>query len=98
MSERPVPSGRVVITGVGAVTPLGTGVDKFWPRLLAGENAVERITLLDPSEYTTQIAAEVKDFNAEDWLDKKEARRIDRFIAFAAAAAKMAMDDSAIQL
>lgn len=98
MSDRPVPSGRVAITGVGAVTPLGTGVDKFWSRILAGESAVERITLLDPSEYSTQIAAEVKDFVAEDWLDKKEARRIDRFIAFAAAAAQMAMQDSGIQL
>ncbi|MCC7228755.1 MAG: beta-ketoacyl-ACP synthase II [Fimbriimonadaceae bacterium] len=98
MSDRPVPSGRVAITGVGAVTPLGTGVDKFWSRILAGESAVERITLLDPSEYSTQIAAEVKDFVAEDWLDKKEARRIDRFIAFAAAAAQMAIQDSGIQL
>jgi len=98
MSERPVPSGRVVVTGVGAVTPLGTGVDKFWPRLLAGESAVDRITLLDPTEYSTQIAAEVKDFVAEDWLDKKEARRIDRFIAFAVAAAAMAMKDCGLEV
>ena len=97
MSERPVPSGRVVITGIGAVTPLGTGIDNFWPRLLAGESAVDRISLMDASDYTTQIAAEVKDFNPEDWLDKKEARRIDRFIAFAAASAQMAMDDSGIK-
>jgi len=97
MSERPVPSGRVVITGIGAVTPLGTGIDKFWPRLLAGESAVDRISLMDPSDYSTQIAAEVKDFNPEDWLDKKEARRIDRFIAFAAASARMAMEDSGIK-
>jgi len=83
-----------VITGIGAVTPLGTGVDKFWPRMLAGENAVGRITLIDPSPYTTQIAAEVKDFAAEDWLDKKEARRVDRFIAFAVAGATMALQDA----
>src|SRR6185312_11551058 len=98
MTERAVPPGRVVVTGIGGVTPLGTGVDTFWPRMVAGENGIARISLLDPSEYTTQIAAEVKDFNAEDWLERKEARRIDRFIAFAAAAAKMALDDSAIQL
>ena len=98
MSSRPVPSGRVVVTGVGAVTPLATGVDKFWPKLLAGENGVARVTLLDPSEYATQIAAEVKDFNAEDWLDKKEARRLDRFIKFAVASATMAMEDSKIVL
>ena len=83
-----------MITGIGAVTPLGTGVDKFWPRMLAGENAVGRITLIDPSPYTTQIAAEVKDFAAEDWLDKKEARRVDRFIAFAVAGATMALQDA----
>lgn len=91
------PSGRVVVTGVGAVTPLGTGVDRFWERMVRGENAVGPITLMDASEYTTRIAAEVKDFNAEDWLDKKEARRIDRCIAFAAAAARMAVDDSGLK-
>ncbi len=94
MSDRPQPSGRVVITGVGAVTPLGTGVDVFWPRMLAGESGVAPITLLDASEYTTRIAAEVKDFNPEDWLDRKEARRIDRFIALAVAGAAMAIEDS----
>lgn len=98
MTERPAPSGRVVITGVGAVTPLGTGVDVFWPRVVRGENGIGPITLMDASEYTTRIAGEVKDFNAEDWLDRKEARRIDRFIAFAAAAATMALNDSKIEL
>lgn len=97
MIERPAPSGRVVVTGVGAVTPLGTGVDVFWPRMLAAESGVGPITLLDATEYTTRIAAEVKDFNPEDWLDKKEARRIDRFIQFAVAGAAMAMKDSGIQ-
>ncbi len=96
MSDRPARSGRVVVTGVGAVTPLGTGVDVFWPRMLAGESGVGPITLLDASEYTTRIAGEVKDFNPEDWLDRKEARRIDRFIQFAVASARMAMDDSGI--
>lgn len=90
----PQPSGRVVVTGAGAVTPLGTGIEAFWPRLVSGQNAIGPITLFDVSDYPTRIAAEVKDFSAEDWLDKKEARRIDRFIAFAAAAAKMAMDDA----
>lgn len=94
MTQWPRPSGRVVVTGMGAVTPLGTGVGKFWPRLIAGESGVRRISLMDASAFTTQIAAEVPDFEPEDWLDKKDARRIDRFIAFAAAAAKMALDDS----
>jgi len=98
MSDRPAPSGRVVVTGMGAVTPLATGVDNFWPKLLAGENGVARVTHLDPSDYATQIAAEVKDFNAEDWLEKKEARRVDPFISFAVASATMALQDSGIQL
>src|SRR5512141_2910806 len=94
MPERPAPSGRVVVTGLGAVTPLGTGVDTFWPRMLAGENAVGPITHIDPAPFTTKVAAEVKDFNAEDWLDRKEARRIDKFIAFAVAGATMALQDA----
>ncbi len=97
MSDWPRPSGRVVVTGVGAVTPLGTGVETFWQRLLAGESGVDPITLMDASDFSTQIAAEVKDFNAEDWLDRKEARRIDRFIAFAAASASMAITDSGLK-
>lgn len=98
MSSRPVPSGRVVVTGIGAVTPLGTGVDTFWPRMLAGENAADRVSLLDPADYATQVAAEVRDFNAEDWLDRKEARRIDRFLAFALAASQMALSDARLDL
>jgi len=96
MSDFPRPSGRVVVTGIGAVSPLGTGVDVFWPRLVAGECGIDRISLMDPSEFTTQIAAEVRDFNPEDWMDRKEARRVDRFITFAAASAQMAIDDSGI--
>ncbi len=96
MSDIPRPSGRVVVTGVGAVTPLGTGVDVFWPRILKGESGIGPITLMDSTDFTTHIAAEVKDFNAEDWLDRKEARRIDRFIAFAVASATMAIQDSAL--
>lgn len=91
-------SGRVAVTGMGAVTPLGTGVEKFWPRLIAGENGIGPITLMDASDYSTRIAAEVKDFVAEDWLDRKEARRVDRFIAFAVASATMALDDSGLEI
>ena len=90
------PSGRVVVTGMGAVTPLGTGLDKCWPRILAGENAIDRIQSMDASDFSTRIAAEVRDFNAADWLDAKEARRIDRFLAFAVGASTMAMQDSGL--
>lgn len=96
MTETPRPSGRVVVTGVGAITPLGIGVETFWPRLVAGENAIGRITLLNPEPFATHIAAEVKDFDAERWLEPKEARRIDRFIAFAVGAATMALEDSGL--
>ncbi len=84
------------MTGLGAITPLGTGIENFWPRMIAGEGAVDRITHIDASAFTTQIAAEVRDFNAEDWLDKKDARKVDRFIAFAVGAASMAIADSGI--
>ncbi len=94
----PRPAGRVVVTGIGAVTPLGIGVEKFWPRMLAGECAVDRITHIDPSAFSTQIAAEVRDFDAADWLEPKEAKRVDRFIAFAAASAAMAIDDACMPI
>jgi 3-oxoacyl-[acyl-carrier-protein] synthase II len=83
---------------MGAVTPLATGIENFWPKMLAGENGAGPVTHLDPTDYATRIAAEVKDFNAEDWLEKKEARRIDRFISFAVASATMALKDSGIVL
>jgi 3-oxoacyl-[acyl-carrier-protein] synthase II len=92
------PSGRVVVTGLGAVTPLGVGVDAFWPRLLAGESGIGRIQNVDPTPYATQVAGECLDFDATDWLEKKEARRVDRFIAFAVAAAAQAMKDANIEL
>jgi 3-oxoacyl-[acyl-carrier-protein] synthase II len=98
MNSAPVPSGRVVITGVGAVTPLGTGVEKFWPKVVNGVSGVRRISLIDPTPYTTQVAAEVPDFEVGDWLDKKDARRMDRFLHFAVASAAMALSDSGIQL
>lgn len=86
------------MTGAGAVTPLGIGLDAFWPRLLAGESGVGPVSLMDVSEYPTKIAGEVKGFDAEDWMDGKDARRVDRFIAFAAASAAMAVQDSCLDL
>ncbi|MCH8978603.1 MAG: beta-ketoacyl-ACP synthase II [Armatimonadetes bacterium] len=95
MAPVTVPSGRVVVTGMGAVTPLGTGLSTFWPRLIAGESGIGTITLMDVGEYTTRIAGEVNDFQATDYVGKKEARRIDRFISFAVAASSMAIEDAA---
>ncbi|MFW6102664.1 MAG: beta-ketoacyl-ACP synthase II [Chloroflexota bacterium] len=85
---------RVVVTGVGAVTPLGTGVDKAWPRLLNGESGVGYITKFDASDFGTRIAAELKDFDPADFMEKKRARRTDPFIHYALAATSMAMEDS----
>lgn len=96
MSGLPRPSGRVVVTGIGAVTPLGTGVDSYWPHMLAGENSISTITLFDVEPFSTRIAAEVKDFEPGDWLDKKEARRMDRFLQFVSAAASLALKDSGL--
>jgi len=89
---------RVVITGLGAVTPIGIGKDEFWQALLAGKSGVGKITRFDASDYTTQIAGEVKDFDPAKYIDKKEAKRMDRCTQFAVAASKMAFEDSGIDL
>ena len=89
---------RVVITGLGAVTPIGIGKDEFWQALLAGVSGVGKITRFDASEFTTQIAGEIKDFDATKYIDKKEAKRMDRCTQFAVAASKMAFEDSGINL
>ena len=91
-------SKRVVITGMGAVTPIGIGKEAFWEGLMEGRNGIDRITLFDPSEVNSQIAGEVKDFKSEEYIDKKEAKRMDRYAQFAVAAAKMAFQDSGIDL
>lgn len=88
------PSGRVVVTGIGTVNPLGNSVEEFWPRMIEGESGIGEITLMDTSRYPTKIAGELKNYDPADWVDKKEARRIDRFMGFSVAATKMALDDS----
>ena len=99
MSVLPEPSGRVVVTGVGAVTPLGTGVDVFWPKVIAGESGIRRIQQMENLElYSCQIAGEVPDFEPSDWVDKKDARRMDPFLLYAIAAATMALKDANVTL
>ncbi len=87
---------RVVVTGMGAVTPLGLGVDAFWEGLVQGRSGVGPITQFDASAFSTRIAAEVKDFDPTDFMDKKDARRMDRFAQFAVAGARMALEDAGI--
>jgi len=89
---------RVVVTGMGAVTPLATGVEQSWQRLCQGKSGVARITKFDPSGFRAQIAAELKDFHPEDFLDKKKIRRTDPFIQYALAATRMAIDDAKLTI
>ena len=85
---------KVVITGIGPVTPVGTGVDDFWTGLTSGRNGIRKITRFDTSDLSVSLAAEVPDFDPTAWLDPKEARRTDRFTQFALAAVKLAWADA----
>jgi 3-oxoacyl-[acyl-carrier-protein] synthase II len=96
--ERGIPKRRVVITGIGLVTPLGTGVEKSWVGLIKGNSGVRRITHFDPKDLPAHIAAEVTDFNPSDWIEQKDIKKMDRFIQFAISASQMAMDDSGLKL
>jgi len=87
---------RVVVTGLGAVTPVGIGVEAFWQGLQAGKNGVARITHFDPTGFRSTLAAEVKEFDPLQWIDKKSIERMDRFTVFAVAAAAMAMQDAGL--
>ncbi|MHB8170000.1 MAG: beta-ketoacyl-ACP synthase II [Thermincolia bacterium] len=89
-------SRRVVITGIGVISPVGSGVEKFWTALQAGTSGIKPITSFDAARLPTRIAGEVTDFEPTDYFDKKEARRLDRCIQFAVAGAKMALDDSGL--
>jgi 3-oxoacyl-[acyl-carrier-protein] synthase II len=89
---------RVVVTGIGIVSPVGVGTEETWSALLSGKSGVGPITLFDASTYPTRIAAEVKGFDPSRFMDKKEVRRNDRFIQLALAAADMAMKDSGLDM
>lgn len=85
---------RVVVTGMGAVTPLGNHVDTTWEQVLKGQSGVGEVTHFDASEFPTQIAAELKDFDPGQFMDKRDARKMDRFTQYAVAGAKMALEDA----
>lgn len=91
---------RVVITGVGPITPIGIGKDEFWGNLIAGKSGIGLITQFDASDpgFTTKIAGEVKDFDFANYGDKKEGKRMDRVTQFAVAAAKLAVEDAELDL
>lgn len=89
---------RAVITGIGAVTPIGIGKDGLWNGVLAGKSAISRISHFDPSEFRSQIAAEVRGFDPSAYIDTRKLKRLDRFAQFAVASAQMAVQDASLNL
>jgi 3-oxoacyl-[acyl-carrier-protein] synthase II len=96
MSDRPIR--RVVVTGLGLVTPLGTGVEKTWKAICAGESGIRRITRFDPAGYDAQIAGEVTDFDPARFIEKKEIKKMDTFIHYAVGAAQLAVEDAGLKV
>ena len=91
-------SRRVVVTGLGAVTSIGNNVDDFWAAVKAGKIGFDHITKFDTTDYKCHIAAELKDFNPQDFMDRKAAKRMEPFSQYAVAAAKQAIDDSGLDI
>ncbi|PJY99971.1 MULTISPECIES: beta-ketoacyl-ACP synthase II [Bacillus] len=89
---------RVVVTGLGALSPLGNDVDTSWNNAINGVSGIGPITRVDAEEYPAKVAAELKDFNVEEYMDKKEARKMDRFTQYAVVAAKMAVEDADLNI
>src|ERR1700733_2008363 len=89
---------RVVITGIGLVTPLATGTRETWAALLSGKSGIAPITLFDTTQFRVKIAGEVKNWDPLAFIEKKKLKEIDRFIEFALGAAKMAIRDSGLEL
>ncbi len=93
-----MPKKRVVITGVGAVTPLGSDASSTWSALIEGKSGVGPLTRVNPDDYPAKVAAEIKDFDPEKYVHKKEARKMDKFAQYAVAASLMAVEDSGLKI
>jgi 3-oxoacyl-[acyl-carrier-protein] synthase II len=89
---------RVVVTGLGAITPIGNTLEEYWQGLLTGRNGIDRITLFDPSHHACRIAGEVKGFDPSDYLDRKEIKRMDRFAQFGVSASLQAIADAQFKI
>jgi 3-oxoacyl-[acyl-carrier-protein] synthase II len=87
---------RVVVTGIGLLTPIGTGIEENWASLMAGKSGIGPITQFDSSQFATHFAGELKGFEPTQWIDKREAKTLDRFLQIAVAAGKLAMDDAGL--
>src|SRR5262245_14114088 len=89
---------RVVVTGVGLVSPVGTGTEKTWAAIRSGTSGIAPITLFDAANYACRIAGEVKDFDVTQWIERKDLKKTSRFIHFGVAAADMAVAESRLQV
>lgn len=89
---------RVVITGIGALSSIGNDAKKTWENALKGVNGIDKITRIDTEPYNVHLAGELKDFNIEDYIDRKEARRMDRFTQYAVVAAREAVNDAKLDI
>ena len=89
---------RVVVTGMGVMTSIGKDLETFWSSLMEGKSGISLVESFDVSEYPTRIAGSIKDFNPEDYMDRKEARRMDRFVQFAVAASQAALSDAGLNI
>lgn len=89
---------RIVVTGMGVVSPVGTGINKFWNSLISGKSGIDKITAFNAEDLPSKIAGEVRDFNPEDYIDRKELKRLDRFTQFSVGATKMAFEDAQLDL
>jgi 3-oxoacyl-[acyl-carrier-protein] synthase II len=89
---------RVVVTGLGLITPLGTGIQKTWEGICKGASGIDRITTFDTTDSPVQIAGEVKDFNPEDFIERKEIKKMDVFIQYALSAGSMAIEDAGLRI
>ncbi|MBP2076599.1 beta-ketoacyl-ACP synthase II [Oceanobacillus polygoni] len=89
---------RVVVTGLGAITPLGNNVETMWENILAGKSGIDFVTKVNKDDYPAKVAAEVKDFEPTEYMDKKDVRKMDPFTQYAVAAAKMAVEDAKLTI
>ncbi len=89
---------RVVVTGIGAVSPVGNDAKTAWENVIAGQSGVGSLTRLDPEQFSAKVAAEIKDFDIEKYIERKEARKMDRFTHYALASAMMAVEDAQLKI